>query len=126
MANILVIDDDSLMRDMLKQALSFSGHKVVEAPDGKTGMNLQQKTPFDLIITDIFMPEQEGLETIMSLRRGYPELKIIAYSGGGSSELQGVLKLAGTFGANHTFEKPFDLNEMVAAIDKSLGQGNIK
>lgn len=121
MAYILIIDDEYQMRDTLRQKLERSGHKVMEAPDGKVGIELQKKTPFDLIITDIIMPKKEGIETIRILRHDYPELKIIAYSGGGRTGPEGFLEIADLLGADRTFKKPFDQKEIVAAIDELLG-----
>ena len=118
MATILIIDDDRQMRDILRQRLEREGHEVMEAPDGKVGLQLQKKTPFDLFITDIIMPEMEGIETIKILRHDYPELKIIACSGGGRIAPEGFLEMAGAICADRTFKKPFDQKEIVAAIDE--------
>jgi YesN/AraC family two-component response regulator len=83
MANILIIDDDQQILNMLSQILKRAGYGVVEALDGKQGLKLYRENPTDLIITDIIMPEKEGLETIMELQRDFPDVKIIAISGGG-------------------------------------------
>ncbi len=120
MANILIIDDEYQMRDILRQKLERLGHKVMEAADGKVGIKLQEKTPFDLVITDLIMPEKEGIETIKILRHNYPKLKIIAYSGGGRTAPEGFLEMASILGADRTLEKPFDLKEIIAIIDELL------
>jgi len=83
MARILVIDDDIQILEMLGQTLEREGYEVVDALDGKEGMRLYREAPTDLVITDIVMPEKEGVETIMELKRDFPDVKIIAMSGGG-------------------------------------------
>jgi len=83
MARILLIDDDAPVRRTLRKMLERQGYEVEEAPDGKAGLTLYQENPADLIITDLIMPEMEGIETIMELRRRFPDVKIIAMSGGG-------------------------------------------
>jgi DNA-binding response OmpR family regulator len=83
MSRILVIDDDEQIRGMLRQVLGCEGYEVVEASNGKDGMALFRAAPADLVISDILMPEQEGLQTIRELRREFPTVKIITISGGG-------------------------------------------
>ena len=92
MARILIIDDEEKFRKMLRQMLERAGHEVVEAPDGKEGVKLYREKLTDLIITDIFMPEKEGIQTIKELKRDFPEAKIIAISGGGRNGLFYFLK----------------------------------
>ena len=94
MARILIIDDDEQVRRYLRKILEAQGHEVVAASDGKLGIELCREEPTDLIITDIFMPEKEGLETIGELRRDYPDVKIIAISGGGRTGNLDFLPLA--------------------------------
>ena len=121
MAKILIIDDEEQVRLYLRSILEPEGHEVVEAPDGKVGLQLYREEPVDLIITDVFMPEKEGLETIRELRREYPEVKIIAISGGGRTGNLDFLPLAKTFGALRTLAKPFDRQEMLDAVQEVLG-----
>ena len=116
MSTILVMDDDEQVRAMLRQALEREGYEVLDAPDGKEGMRLFREQEADLIITDLIMPEKEGLETIMELRRDFREVKIIAISGGGRVAPDVYLSLAKNLGAHVTLTKPFDLEEL-------LGQG---
>jgi DNA-binding response OmpR family regulator len=118
MAQILIIDDDVMLQRMLKETLHFLGHEVRQAFDGKEGVRLCRESPPDLVLTDILMPEQDGLQTIRELRRLCPELKIIAMSGG-SRVWPGLdsLSCATRFGARHVLHKPFAQGELRAALD---------
>lgn len=116
MTRILVVDDDFQMREMLGVILERKGYDVTTAADGKTALQLQRKTPFDIVITDIIMPEKEGLETISELRRGYPQLKIIAISGGGRYKPEEYLELARQLGADRGLVKPFGSWEILGAV----------
>ena len=82
MSRILIIEDDEHVRGMLRKMLERIGYDVFDAPDGKEGLDFYRNTPVDLVITDILMPEKEGIQTIMELRREFPDVKIIAISGG--------------------------------------------
>lgn len=117
---ILVIDDDWQMREMMRQALERAGYSVADAQNGKVGMELQRKAPADLVITDLIMPEKEGIETIRELRRDFPDLKIIAISGGGRASADGYLSVAKTIGANKTLSKPFDLKKILDTVKELL------
>ena len=121
MAKILIIDDEEQVRLYLRSILEPEGYEVVEAPDGKVGLQLYREEPVDLIITDVFMPEKEGLETIRELRSEYPEVKIIAISGGGRDIDLDFLPLAKQLGALRTLKKPFDRQEMLDAVKEVLG-----
>jgi len=118
MRRILVIDDEEQICEMLHKKLESAGYEVGEAPNGKVGLKLFRENPFDLVITDIFMPEKEGLETIRELRKDFPELKIIAITGGYSSGPDELLNVARMLGANRTFPKPFKLKEIVETINE--------
>jgi CheY-like chemotaxis protein len=120
MKRILVIDDDDPLRQLIRQILERSNYEVVDAPNGKVGVDMYRRSPVDLVITDIFMPEKEGLETIRELCREYPDIKIIAISGG-SPKTEGFssLQFAKGFGALRTLDKPFfreDLLQMVREL----------
>ena len=122
MARILVIDDEPEIRSMLADVLSEEGHEVVDAPDGRRGLALQRERAADLVITDIFMPEQEGIETILELRQAFPRVKIIAMSGGGERlRTLDYLPAAGHLGAVRTLAKPFELDAMLALVSEVLG-----
>ena len=110
MVRILVIDDDDEFRSMLCTALAQAGYMVEEARNGQEGSQRQRMEPVDLVITDILMPEREGLETIQALRQEFPEIKIIAMSGGVGP--LNFLPLARKFGALRTLQKPFTLQQL--------------
>ena len=120
MAKILIIDDDNQFREMLHEMVKREGHTVFSAQDGAEGMKLFQQENPDLIITDIIMPEKEGLETILELKKSVPDVKIIAISGGGRSHPGDYLRTAKYFGADKTLTKPFSKNELLDAIDEVL------
>ncbi len=121
MKRILIVEDDIYIREMIRFMLEFNGYEVEEAPDGKVAMRLHQKEPADLIITDIIMPDKEGLETIIELCRDFPDVKIIAMSGGGHCKAEDYIHLAKSFGAHRTFIKPFKLKEMLKVVEELLG-----
>jgi DNA-binding response OmpR family regulator len=126
MARILVLDDELSILLMLKKMLEKAGHVVDTALNGKEGMELFDKNKPDLLITDIIMPEREGLETIFELRRNYPDLKIIAISGGGRIGPSGYLPGAKLLGANLVFQKPLAPREFLAAVTDLLSGENGK
>jgi len=119
-ARILVIDDDSQVRDMLEEMLETSGHEVALAPDGDTALQMQRATPFELVIADIFMPGKHGLETIQELRTEYPSLKILAISGGGGFGRFDFLEKAPQSGATVTMKKPVDWEELTMTVRNLL------
>ena len=116
MTRILLIDDDALARDILQQMLERAGYDVVEAASGRDGLQQYQASAIDLIITDILMPDQDGLEIIQELRRLAPEAKIIAITGGGQSGLLDLLPIAAKLGAQRTLRKPLQRLELLKAI----------
>lgn len=124
MARILIIEDEEDIRSLYRRLLKQGGHEVIEAADGDIGIALYRKELPDLIITDIIMPGKEGIETIMELRRDFPDVKIIAVSGGGQVMPGSVcLKLAGKLGAAKTLAKPFSKQELLDAVSEVLGKG---
>ncbi|GIV77540.1 response regulator [Litorilinea aerophila] len=122
MARILVIDDESEVRAVVQELLESVGYEVEGAPNGKVGLQLFRKKPADLIIADILMPEQDGLETILTLLRERPDTKIVAMSGGGRYGLMDYLEIARRFGVRHTIRKPFTLEELVETVQAALGE----
>ena len=118
MARILVIDDSAVVRELLEQMLRLTGHDVAVAGNGKEGLDQLRRQQVELVITDLFMPEKEGLETIQELRRDFPNIPIIAMSG--EPGMPSLLGIAKRFGAMKTIEKPFDRNEMMAAVEEVL------
>lgn len=120
MAHILVVDDDDRIRRLLAIILQRAGHEVTEARDGKVAARTFRQRPAEVIITDILMPEMEGIETILELRRDYPDVKVIAISGGGRLDPDVYLDLARRCGVLRTFSKPIDRQELLAAIDEAI------
>ena len=116
MIRILVVDDDFQMREMLGVILERKGYDVKTASDGKAALQMQSTKPFDIVITDIIMPERKGLDTISELRRGYPRVKIIAISGGGRNKPEGYLEFASQIGADRILVKPFGSWEILGAV----------
>ena len=119
MAQILIIDDEPNLRSTLRRTLHQAGHQVSEAGNGAEGIDSYERDPPDLVITDIFMPEKEGIETIIALHRADPDLPIIAISGGGRSG-GAVLSSAEKLGARHTLSKPFRGEQLLSAVSESL------
>jgi DNA-binding response OmpR family regulator len=120
MKRILVIEDDDLLRGLLKAALRREGFQVFVAGNGAEGIKLYDQISFDLVITDILMPDQEGLQTIRELLHKNPDAIIVAMSGGGKQVGVDVLEIAQRFGATATVQKPFEVPEMLRLIKKLL------
>ncbi len=118
--SILIIEDDIEMRRVLVDLFKNFGYTVGEAANGKEGLELFSKSPFEVVITDLIMPEQEGIETIRQLRKEYLGVKIIAISGGGRGDPEKYLKLAQVLGADQVFTKPFRLVEIADAVEAFL------
>jgi len=120
MAKILLVDDDDMFRDMLSKTLTKMGHVVVEAHDGKEAHKIFAEAPADLVITDIVMPEKDGIQTIIELRHRYPGLQIVAMSGGGRMSPTNYLKSAKMLGAQRVLAKPFSNQELAAVLNELL------
>jgi YesN/AraC family two-component response regulator len=120
MARILLIDDEETVRFTLAKILQREKHEVTTAANGVEAMKLVMRGKFDLVITDLVMPEKEGLETILEIRKILPELKIIAMSGGGRGSAYDYLKIASKIGADRTLTKPFSGDELREAISATL------
>jgi len=118
--SILIIDDDETVRVVLRDILEREGYRVVDAPDGGSGIRRYQESPTDLVITDLIMPGKEGIETIRDLRREFPYVKIIAVSGGGRIGPDSYLKMAKGVGALRTVSKPFDRMALLKAVEEVL------
>ena len=117
MSQILIIDDEPQVRSLLKQMLEQEGYSVTVASDGIEGLERFHKRPSDLIITDLVMPEQEGLETIRLIRKDNPDVPIFAISGGGKNSAQSYLDLAKLIGANVILKKPIDQKVLIDEIN---------
>ena len=120
MAHILVIDDEPQIRSLIRVMLESEGHQVTDAADGKQGLRCHRERPADLVILDLIMPNKEGIETIIELKRECPDVKIIAISGGGRNKPEGYLLFAKELGATRTFTKPFRKAEFLAVIEHLL------
>jgi CheY-like chemotaxis protein len=120
---ILLVDDNDAIRTVLRRLLARSGFDVVEARNGVEALAAHRAQPADIVVTDLIMPEKEGLETILELRRMQPRLRIIAMSGGGRVRAQDYLKLAAALGASRTLAKPFSEAELLKAIQDLLAAG---
>jgi DNA-binding response OmpR family regulator len=126
MAKILVIDDEPSILLMIKKMLEREGHEVDLALNGRDGMDLFERINPALVITDIIMPEKEGLETILELRKKNPGLKIIAISGGGRISPEGYLPGAKLLGADMVFQKPLVPREFTEAVTKLINEAESK
>jgi CheY-like chemotaxis protein len=122
MARVLIVDDDDQVRRVFRKALEAGGYQVTEAPNGRIGARLYRESPSDLIIMDLIMPEQEGLETITALRRDFPDVKIIAISGGGRGTATDYLSVARKLGAMLSLEKPITPGGLLHEVDQLLGR----
>ena len=119
MAKILLIDDNNELRELLAMLLTAAGHVVTTASDGAKGVKRFRADPADVVVTDIVMPNQEGIETIIKLRAEFPKLGIIVMSGGAIHSAT-WLAMASKLGASRTLAKPFTIPQLTAAIDEVL------
>ncbi len=113
---ILIVDDNDEMRELLRLILETACHEIVEAANGRIALDLLGATPVDLVITDIIMPEMEGIDLIMTIRTRYPGVRIIAISGGGKIDPNLCLNMAGKLGADRILRKPFGKSAILAAV----------
>ncbi len=120
MPRILVIDDNDAFRTTICLWLKRHGYEVFEAANGREGMQVLTTSQPDIILTDILMPEQDGLETIQAVRKKLPTLKIIAMSGGMLDGRVDFLPIAAKFGADHVMPKPFSGSELLLVLEKVL------
>jgi DNA-binding response OmpR family regulator len=123
MERILIIDDEQQIRSMLRLMLEREGYEVVEAPDGSEGIKAYRQKPADLVITDLIMPNKDGIGMIIELQKEFSDVKIIAMSGGGLNKPEGYLKGAKKLGAACTLTKPIDREKMLRAV-KNIIKGN--
>ncbi|MGE0158757.1 MAG: response regulator transcription factor [Gemmatimonadales bacterium] len=122
MANILLVDDEAGVRNSLAAYLTKCGHDVRLASNGIEAMEALKRAPVDVVVTDINMPDMDGIETVMALRDAATGVGVIAMSGGGLFDKSLLLDSAGALGADVTLEKPIDLDELRTAIDALLGR----
>lgn len=121
MARILLVDDDPIIRTTLPLALNFQGHEAVPACDGRQALRVLRQQPIDVVLTDILMPDVDGLEVVRAVRKEFPRLPVVAMSGG-STRLPGrdALQLASHLGAHAVLAKPFTEQQLRDAIGKVL------
>jgi len=120
LARILVVDDEAPIRGLLRQAFETNHYDVVEASNGSEAVRIFREDEIDLVITDIIMPDKEGLEFIMDLKEIDQDVKIIAMSGGGRLEPHSYLQMASKFGAKKVFQKPLSITLLLAAVKELL------
>lgn len=120
MARILIVDDNDDMREMLKMMVEMNGHEVDQADNGQTGLERFRGSPYDIVMTDIIMPDMDGNEVIAALRSADPKIKIVAISGGGRSRNLSVLQVAQRFGADRVLSKPFRKEDVLRVVDELL------
>ena len=121
MPSILIVDDEDQIRRLVRETLEQAGYHVTEARDGKEALQQYQLAPADLVIMDILMPNQDGLETTVALRREFPNVKIIVNTGG--SDMIGILNyldVAKMFGAHRTLQKPFEMKTLLTTVQAEL------
>ncbi len=116
MARILVVDDEEPVRELMTLVLQLEEHDVTQAADGNGCLAALARDTFDLVLTDLVMPDKEGIETIMEIRKMYPDQKIVAMSGGGRGSAGDYLDLAAHLGASRTLEKPFSNEQLLDAV----------
>jgi CheY-like chemotaxis protein len=115
-----MIDDNEQLRDLLRAALLKMGYEVTSASNGAEAIDAIAKTSFDVVITDLLMPEKDGIEVIGELRRRQPHARIVAMSGGGRGSREHYLQTAKGLGAHALLGKPFSVTELGAALDTAL------
>jgi CheY-like chemotaxis protein len=120
MARILVIDDQAFVRDVIQRLLESAGHQVLLARDGEQGLRLLQEQPADLVLCDLFMPGQGGLQTIRDLRRGWPGLPVVAVSVGSCGSAEDALPAAQALGAVAALRKPFTPDALLRTVEQAL------
>jgi len=126
MARILVIDDQESIRRIGRRALEQDGHEVLDASDGEMGMALLARHSADVVISDIFMPGQDGILTLRQIRKQFPAVKVIVISGGDSTGMLDLRRDAELLGAVKSLQKPFTAREIVEAVRAVLGEGLVK
>ena len=120
MARILLVDDEDAVLRLLEAVLAIDHHEVTTARDGNGAIEAVMHGTFDLVVTDLVMPDKEGIETIVEIRKLKPDLKIIAMSGGGRGSAEDYLEMAAVLGASKTLAKPFPSHDLLSAITEVL------
>jgi two-component system, chemotaxis family, chemotaxis protein CheY len=123
MTRILLIDDDPAIRESTRRMLERDGYEVIEAGEGEAGIRQMRAQSVDLVLTDIYMPGQDGFATIRRLRHEWPGVKIITISGGSGAGLADLTAVATVLGAVRTLTKPFNRRDLLDAVRSVLGSG---
>jgi CheY-like chemotaxis protein len=118
LAEVLVADDDPIMRALLHEILTQAGHEVVEAEDGRAALRLAETRSFDLVVTDMLMPDMDGIELIQALRTSRPSLRILAISGGGRFKAENVLRWGAAVGADAVMTKPIAAKALLEMVER--------
>lgn len=126
MHGVLIVEDDNELREMLKLSLHRRRITVLEATNGKEAIAHFKPSVTDLIVTDLIMPEEDGLKVIMTLRAVKPSLKVIAISGGGKAGPGSYLNMAKVLGADAVYSKPFSINDLINKIEELLTSEQVK
>ena len=121
-AKILIVDDEEALRFVLAEALAIEGYEVKTAADGDEAASMAGKENFDLMMVDLIMPQKDGFQTIYSIRETFPEIRVIAMSGGAGTNCESFLRMAARVGAGQTLAKPFAKAEMLLAIESELSR----
>lgn len=121
MAKILIIDDESPVRAALARILSRDGHEILEAANGAEAVDIVEGQPVDLVFTDIFMPEMDGIEFVLWVVERFPERPVVAMSGGGSMSMYAALGDARALGAFDVVEKPLDPDRVRSVVSAAIG-----
>lgn len=120
MGKIMVVDDDIGIKKLLENAFLKVGYEVSAFTSGKDAINKFKNDPHDVLITDIIMPEKDGIETIIEIKKIEPNIKIIAISGGGRIKADDYLNIVKKLGVDYTFSKPFSIKEILEAVNNLL------
>jgi DNA-binding NtrC family response regulator len=123
MARLLIIDDDDALRSLQRNVLEQAGHDVAEVNDGRKALDLLRTRGAELVISDLIMPDQDGIETIGAIREAWPEIKIIAMSGGGRLDPAERLTDAELLGADASLRKPFGMDELRELVARLVAPG---
>jgi two-component system chemotaxis response regulator CheY len=120
-AHILVVDDEPIVRNLVRRTLETVGHEVTEAEDGEVALAASREKPVDLVVADLFMPVMDGLQLIVQLREESPDTKVVAISGSVYERRPRFLEIAGRMEQVITLAKPFTSEELLAAVEEALG-----
>lgn len=120
--SVLIVDDDAEMCEVMKQVLEGRGYQVACAADGVEASKAISGTDFDLVITDLIMPEKDGIQLMNEIRRKYPRVRVVAMSGGGHVPRDQYLRIARGLGADAVLEKPFHNDALLEVVEKTLAK----